>query len=611
MKNRNQYTSAQKSAIMHEEGPAAVFAGPGSGKTFVLTEHIFYLIKSLHIKPQHILVITFTKSAAIHMEERFQQKMKENSSVVFKTFHAFFYQVLSKSKSHASKKILSKKEKDNILKMISFELFSSNESYDDTIEEITQCISRRNEEITWTEKEKKIISIYEEEKKKLHKMDFLDLVYFCYDILLEDESLLKQIRDNYRYILIDEFQDITPMQYKIINLLMKDTKNIFVVGDEDQSIYRFCGSNPNSMQKFLLDYSSAAVYVLSENFRSHKKIIQTSNQLICHNVSRFKKTVIPVSKKEGIVQSKSFQNQKEEIKYILDKIDLYAKEEKNKEKRKEKKSVAIILRTKTYMNYVAYEFYKKEIRLESKYNCSKFYANQRIKDILDYLLFAKEGFLREHLLGILNKPMRYIRTNIFRSTIVDFDEIMIHMENDGKFKDSILKLKREMDLISKMSISGAIHYIRKGIGYDDYLELEANEKYEEFLNWSKELDFLEEEAKRFSSLREFQDYILNVEAYSKQRKEKRMKYDSLLKVEMTTMHAAKGLEFDAVFIMDVNEGNIPHKKAFSDEEIEEERRLLYVALTRAREEVYILYIKEDNKNRHKESRYVKECIVEN
>jgi DNA helicase-2/ATP-dependent DNA helicase PcrA len=484
MKNSNNYTNAQKSAIMHREGPAAVFAGPGSGKTFVLIEHIFYLIDTLHIKPQNILVITFTKAAAVQMEERFFQKVNRRLPIVFKTFHAFFYQVLSQSISHANKKILTVKEKKYIYKLIAIEVFPLLCNSTDLFEQISICISKRKEyrEISKKEndfseaEENKIIQIYEEEKEKLGKIDFIDLVFLCFGVLKREPELLNKTRMQFPYILIDEFQDITPIQYEIMVLLANHSKSIFIVGDEDQSIYRFCGSRPDCMQQFIEDFPQVVQYLLEENFRSSKKIIQSAHRLINQNTGRFDKKVIAQSKNEGEFEVVAFKTKDEEIQYMIKKIYAWGEEEKNKGENESIKTIAIILRTKSSMNQVQLQFIKNRIRIVIKNKEMSFFENQRVKDIYAYLNFVKNGYMREDLLQILYKPMRYIRTNVFRKEKVNFEEVLSYVEEYEPIKDSINKMKIQMNLMKIMSISGAIHFIRTGIGYDSYLKELAIEK---------------------------------------------------------------------------------------------------------------------------------------
>lgn len=620
MKNNYIYTKSQINAIKHDEGPAAVFAGPGSGKTLVLVERIFYLVYTLHVSPKNILVITFTRAAAKQMKERFFQKNEKHLPIVFKTFHAFFYQILSQSISHKNIKIITSKEKTDILNMIAIEVFSSREDNIDLLEQLSLFISKRKDEegqkektsVFSKEEENKILQIYEEEKNKIKKNDFVDLVYLCFEELIKNSRFLEQIRMQFLYVLIDEFQDITPTQYEIIKIIIKKTKNIFIVGDEDQSIYRFCGSRSDCMKQFLFDFPNAKIYLLEDNFRSSKIIVQKAEKLIKNNKNRIEKNILSKCKQEGKFEIIGFLSREEEEQYIIEKIINWEEEAKGKKDNELIKSIAVIARTKSSMRRLQSRFRNNHILVESKQKEENSLQCQIVKDIYAYLNFAKNGYMREDLLKILNKPMRYIRSNIFRNEKVIFEEVLLYIKGNMYIEKRIKKLMFQMNLIKKMSVSGAIHFIRAVIGYDIYLEELASVKNESSKEWFKELDLLEESTRTCTCLNQFEEFIKSDYLNNLcDRKQMKIFYDSFLKVEILTMHAAKGLEFDCVFIMDVNEGNIPHPKALKKLEIEEERRLLYVAITRAKKEAYLLYIDGNENDRHIKSRYIKECMIEN
>lgn len=607
MKNNNLYTEAQKCAIMHGDGPGIVFAGPGSGKTFVLTEHIFYMIYTLGIKPEHILVITFTKAAALQMKARFYQKSKEQLPITFKTFHAFFYQILSWDKTYSSKKILSNQEKIQIIKQIIYRYFSNESDQEELMKEISACISNRymdtknrNIYLYFTrDEEKKIVSYYEEEKGRMKRVDFVDLIYQCLGKIKHDSEFLNKIQRQFSYILIDEFQDITPPQYEIINLIVKKSKNIFVVGDEDQSIYKFCGSKAECMQDFMIDYPNSKIYFLDINFRSKKEIIRYGQNLIRHNPNRIDKDVSAFTEGSGDIIYEGFPSKELEYSYLADQI----KKECIKYSG-EKIKIGIITRTKFDWNQITLYLLKKEISISNINKKKQYLKSEYMEDIISYLKFAYMGNKRSDLVRILNKPIRYLSIKYFRDEVVSFNDIKEEFKNQTKIRHEICKLENQMQFIKHMTLHAAIHFIRKGIGYDQYAKESMINKKENYILIFKELDHLLDLSKYCDSVNDLEESIKSVNMTDV---ETNMKNNNYLTTELRTMHAAKGLEYDMVFILDANEGVIPHVKATKEESIEEERRLFYVAITRAKRDLYILFVSNRNKGQIK-SRYIDECI---
>lgn len=505
MNHKNIYTEAQKSAILHGDGPAVVFAGPGSGKTFVLTERIFYMIYTLGIKPEHILVITFTKAAAKQMKARFYNKSKENLPITFKTFHAFFYQILSQSKIHMHKKIISDKEKMQIIKQIIYLYYSNESDQSELIKEISACLSNRyhssqnNIYSFFSEKEMhEMITFYEEEKEKINRIDFTDLVFLSLGKLKHDPKFLEVIQKQYPYILIDEFQDITLEQYEIICLIASKSKNIFIVGDEDQSIYKFCGSKSNCMRKFICDFVGTKKYFLDMNFRSGGKIIECSRNLIMHNKDRINYNSKSIKKDIGRVCIKNFHSNVEEYNYIVEQIKIFA--EKSKELKQ--LEVGIITRTKSSWNQIQIQLLNNQIEVKNVKLNEKPVNSEYILDILAYLNFAKNGNERKDFIRIVNKPMRYLNMKIFRDERISFSKLKDEFIEQEKILQELIKFENQIRFIRNMSLHGAIHFIRKAVGYDKYAKEHMLENRENYLKKMNELDLLEDVSKHCSSLDE-------------------------------------------------------------------------------------------------------------
>ena len=290
----------QQKAVTHGEGPLLVTAGPGSGKTTVITHHIKFLIDYLGVPPKEILVITFTKSAATEMKERFMRLCDiRNTEVVFGTFHAFFYQILRRSAGFQHDSLLKEKEKYTILRDILRDKkihFYENTYLEDLLGEISQAnnqnsIDKFESALVDQEIFKEVYFEYKRRKSGLHKIDFDDMVTECLSLLRCDRNILQKWQKSFRYILVDEFQDINPMQYEIVKMLAEPHHNIFAVGDEDQSVYSFRGANPKICFSFMEDYPEAKQIFLSVNYRCHKDIVEASKSLISHNRHRFKKEI--------------------------------------------------------------------------------------------------------------------------------------------------------------------------------------------------------------------------------------------------------------------------------------------------------------------------------
>ena len=323
----------QQCAVEHGEGPLLVTAGPGSGKTTVITHHIRYLINNLGIPPEEILVITFTKSAATEMRERFLKLMDDtNTKVVFGTFHAIFYQILRISGGFTHDSILKEKEKyiilRDILKAHKIQFYEKT-FLEDLLAEISQFKNKGNTDSfksSLLEKEQfcLVASEYQKRMESLNKIDFDDMVLRCHDLFLKDKQILYKWQKTFRYILVDEFQDINPMQYEIVKMLGEKHHNIFAVGDEDQSIYSFRGANPSICFQFLKDYPSAKQIFMATNYRCNINIVEGAKKLISHNKERFKKDICAAMNNTGAAEGLSihfFNSEKEQYEEIAQSIN--------------------------------------------------------------------------------------------------------------------------------------------------------------------------------------------------------------------------------------------------------------------------------------------------
>lgn len=471
------FNESQKKAIEFKNGPCLVLSGPGSGKTFVLINRIWTLITKHNINPSNILIITFTRAAANEMKERFEKKLREEEyhlqkSPKFGTFHSIFFEILRNSfgyniKSLANdvelKKILYVTLKD-VLKTDIENNFLSNIFNDINEYKLArECNASFQPRYVDKKTFSKILNAFENKLYFYKKLDFSNMIYMCEKLLRSYKSILKEYQDKFKYILVDEFQDINKSQYDIVKLICK-TKNLFVVGDDDQSIYSFRGSCPGIMKTFLKDYRFAKKICLNINYRSTDNIVRYSKNVIDCNKDRLKKDLVANNKSIGNIFIKGFVDSRDENKYIINKIIEY------------------------------------------------------------------------------------------KNAGISLDDIAI------LYRTNLMAKVLQQDLI-KNNIS--------------YRIKEDNE----------------------------------IEFYEKDKNDKALSNKSILEsVSLMTFHLSKGLEFKIVFIIDANDGIVPHKKSIKSNDIETERRLFYVAMTRAKYNLHIYFtIRRFGKN-YKASRFILEAI---
>lgn len=602
---------SQDSAIKHGDGPCLVLAGPGSGKTYVLTNRILCLIKEKHINPANILVLTFTRAAANEMKQRFLKLSKENSlhlydEPTFGTFHSVFFDILKTNFGYNSKSIIDAEvERDTLYKTVSKFKFNniSNSQIPQILSDIKNyklCIEKNEKYVPQslnTRRFNNIYKLYNQELYNQRKLDFSDMVYKCYELLKDNKAVLKQYQNKYKYILIDEFQDINNLQYELIKLICKN-KNIFVVGDDDQSIYKFRGSHPKIIHDYLKDFKDSKVIYLNENYRCAKQIVNYSKYVINHNIDRFTKNLVPKRDEVGKIEIKSFNDSYDENKYIIDLINNYRMHGKKLS------DIAILYRTNVLSNSIRSFLNKYNIHYTMKNDTNSFYNHFAIKDILSYLRLSINATSYGDLLTIINKPNRYISRNSFINKSLTIENLIKSNHDKEYVIKNLDKLKKDLKIVSRNLTSLAIRYIRKNIYYDKYLFEYCNKNDLSFDEIEESLDALEEEAILYKDIKSFLEYIDKLQN-DKNINTNNNNIDSL---NLSTFHLCKGLEFDTVIIIDSNDGLIPHKKSINDSDIESERRLFYVAMTRAKNNLHILFTTHRFGREYKPSRFIMEAI---
>lgn len=587
-------------AIMHAKGPAMILAGPGSGKTFVIVRRLLQLIKS-GADPSKILVITFTKAAAIEMQIRFL-KLTDNSypEVSFGTFHSVFYQMIRNNSSKASKiQIASLKFRTEIIRDILSFLKSSGQitrdEYEDGLEQIDGILSEISriknldieplecvDSIGLKKVFPSIFSDYNKRLKEFGQIDFDDMIVRCYELLNKNTAVRTFYQGKFEYILIDEYQDINPMQYKVIKLLLGKEKNLFAVGDDDQSIYGFRGSRPEIMLKFMDSFKDygAEMINLDINYRCGSKIVYSALKVIEENKVRFKKSLI-ASKENGIggVYGRVYESRKRQMEAIATFLSAHLNELDD---------IAILFRTNKEAQSLLGVLNEYSIPTNLDNKAVSIYEDKAVKAVLSYISFAINGQKREDYLKIINVPMRYIsRDTADKEIVLEKDVERFYADNYKRIKE-VKKFFSEVNMIKHLRPMLAVKYIRTSVGIDKF--------YPQSLDALSELEKI---ASAYDNAKKFleHDHGEQISAKPKEKCEGRVK--------LLTMHGSKGLEFKYVWLPDLNEGIIPSRSAISSVQIEEERRMLYVAMTRAKTALIMSYIKGTKENPMLPSRFLR------
>ena len=588
------YSSNQKKAIEHGAGPLMVLAGPGSGKTFVITHRIKYLIEGPGINPAHILVVTFSRAAAKEMKDRFE-KLYSKSPVTFGTFHSVFFNLLKTAYGFNSEQIASDELRYTLIKELikrnSIENEDINTLAGNLLNEIALVkqdnISIKNyySNSISSDTFKKIYSDYESELEARGKLDFEDMLSLTYELLSERSDILKAVQNRYRYILVDEFQDINFLQYNIIKLMAGEKQNITVVGDDDQSIYRFRGARPEIMLDFERDFRNVKKVFLDINFRSSTQIVNASAKLISFNSKRFPKSFMAKNGDGAPVSLIEFKNPFLEVNSIIKDIKDYIKSGQDIN------NIAVLYRTNLSPRLLIERLMRNNIPFTIRDAIPNLFDHWVAKDIISYIKLAINMGDKSDLLRISNKPNRYISRDSLSSSRANIETLFDYYDDKSYMIKRIVELREHLRTIKNLKPATALRYIRNVVGYDEYIEEYCDMNGVESDDCYSILGDLENSAAEYNT---FNDWFVHMDEYKDELIEARKKSNENDKgVRLMTFHSSKGLEFDIVYIIDVNEGSVPYKKAKGVDEIEEERRMFYVAMTRARKKLFICYCVEN------------------
>lgn len=608
----------QKEAVKHLDGPMMVLAGPGSGKTTVITYRVKNLIQNYNVPPERILVITFTKTAANEMRERFKN-IAENTyanRVTFATFHSIFFRIIRSALGYKLDNVLKEEERRIILKNIINELDIDYEDEEEFLKDISSEISLMKNELADVQyynsmvcsmdDYKSIINKYETYKSEHNKIDFDDMLCICWRELNKNVQCCEWWQKKYDYILIDEFQDINRVQYETICLLSRKHSNLFIVGDDDQSIYKFRGARPEFLLKFPEDFCNVKTVILDTNYRSTDKIIFLANKIILNNEYRYNKNIIGTGKngkKPILINSENTEEEALLISKYINKLHNNGLKWSD---------IAVIYRT----NIQARAFVDKLMDLNFPFfikdEMPNIYEHWIAKDLLAYIKLSLDLSKNNELERIINKPARYISKLLIQQAKKKQGIILYNLMNLNNTqiwqRERLEELDYHLNALKKLNPFECFKYIRQTINYDEYIKQYANFRKISNKGLFEVADELKEAAKKYNTKEEF---LVHVQNFSEELKNQRLTRNKISNeaITLTTMHGAKGLEFDAVFVISVVEGIIPHEKSKTKDEIEEERRLFYVAVTRAKQFLFISTINTRYEQKVDKSLFLKEIYT--
>lgn len=603
------FNREQEEAITHKGGPLMVLAGPGSGKTLVITYRVKWLIENAGVHPSNILVITFTRAAAEEMKKRFFMfDGMANTPVTFGTFHSIFFMILRYAYRYTAANIIREDVKRRYIKEMT-------ENMELEIEDENEFLSGIINEISYIKGEMMSLSyyhsnncsdelfaqIYEGYEKRLREenlIDFDDMLVFCYELLKEREDIRTLWQNKFQHILIDEFQDINKVQYEIIRMLAGKGDHLFIVGDDDQSIYRFRGARPEIMLGFEKDYPEAKKVILNTNYRCSEEIVEGAEHLISHNTKRFPKNMQAARGSKIPITFRNLKDAGEECTDILKGIRFYYKKGIPLE------DMAVIFRTNTQPRLLVGRLMEYNIPFQMRDVIPNIFDHWIARNILTYIKLAMGNRDRKLFLQVMNRPKRYISRSMITEPQVDLKKLKQQTFGKKWLYEKIDKLEMDLYLLRKMKPYAAIQYIRNGIGYEDYMNEYAQFRRMNPDDLEEVLNQIQESAKEYHS---FEEWFAYIESYGEElRKQMEAGRQQKSGVTLTTMHSSKGLEYEVVFVMDINEGVTPHKKAVKEADLEEERRLFYVAVTRAKTYLFLYSVKELYQKDAQISRYIGE-----
>ena len=604
------FSEEQKKAIDSYEGPFLCLGTPGSGKTTVMIERAVKLIKDHGIAPKNILIITFTKEAAVSMEKRYKAlaaKEGIDGTPRLSTFHAFFYWIVRNVYGFDYNAVLTENEIRDMLRTI---LREREDDYQDNEERLSSLIrqfgiiscdmidinnyySDSISEMGFRE----IYDAYRRKKQTSGKLDFDDMQTMCLKILDENPKVLNRLREIYPFIMVDEFQDTSRIQYEILKRLSNPKNNIFVVGDDDQSIYSFRGARPEVLFSFRKDFKDTEILRLSANYRCPGNIVEASDRLIRNNRKRYEKQPISAAGVEGKIEVIKIPRVNDESLAVIERL----RNARNNGTKFE--DMAVLYRTNESPRRLIYKLKEFDIPFRIRDMVNDIYDHFAVRILLDYMRFASGDNTRRVFLNIMNKPVRYISRDMLVKDKITCEGLLAMTRGRDYLTNNINDLYRQLNVIRRLDPYAASNYIRKAVGIDAYINEYASKRGMDPGEAMDIMDDFMETAKEYESFPELFEYI---DDYRRLIKESETKKEIKDGVSLLTMHSAKGLEFSEVHVIDCINGMIPHRKEKTAAGIDEERRMFYVAVTRSSKNLYLYVPKERSGHETTPSMFIEE-----
>ncbi|MBR0435472.1 MAG: ATP-dependent helicase [Lachnospiraceae bacterium] len=597
------YNKSQQRAIRHKDGPMLVIAGPGSGKTSTLCQRVFNLVSEYGIPENKILVLTFTKKAATHMKERYEMLSKKPSQGRFSTIHSLCYSILSDYRQSKSINLISDTDRDKIIKRLIMDKFGIKDLDESMVHYICKLVYDMSLTVETGRKfNSDIISsgvfvseeglrffydAFQNYKRKYNLIDYDDMLYEVRRILINNKGILEKWQRSFSYILVDEYQDTNEVQFEIIRMLAEYSNNIFAVGDDDQSIYGFRGATPDIMKKFLSCFKDAETVYLDINYRSTPKIIAFCNKLITGSRERMPKVMKPVNENTGNVMIRVYKDQTDQYKKILSEMIKLGYEPRG---------TAVLFRTNMQKDEFLEEMALYPV-LSGNEVCKRPEIYKRIAAfyrVLSKKYIAEDLALSMNLFGGNISPYLMPKR---KEDLRCWPDICMSC-NEEKEASEVNEYINMMDFCEKLNPRIAFLTIAGNKGFVKMIKSE----FEEEVDFKRFFDELKNSINLLlEGCNSFFDAAVKIDKVESERKT-----FGLNSLNVLTMHESKGLEFDNVYIPDLNMGFMPINKASGENGIEEERRLLYVAMTRAKKNLMLSYFATANGRETKASGFIKE-----
>lgn len=617
---------AQIRAVCTTEGPLLVLAGAGSGKTRVLTARTAYMICEQHLPPSAIMLVTFTTKAANEMKGRLLtypgMDSSSISSLVTGTFHSLFYRMIQHfdpDRWHISRLLKWEWQREQIVKEIGREIALDERdfAFDQALQQISywknmllnpKDVQPNNQ---WEERVSYLYFRYEEIKSERRLFDFDDMLVGCHNMLLDNPKLLARYQERFRYFLVDEFQDINKVQYEIIKILSCHTNNICFVGDDDQSIYSFRGSDPSFILQFDKEYPNAKVITLSENYRSSHEIVCTANQVICRNKQRRLKKMNAQYSNETPPLFFFPHDEEEEATMVVEDI------RERIEQGAKPGDFAILYRTHTAARAIFERLTQTGIPFSVEQDNESFYHRRIVRSMLAYLRLSMDSNNEEAMNDLI------VALFLKQGTLQELKAISIledcslvealnHLTNIPPFQQKKLrKVVPLFQLLVSQKPIVALETVEKEMGFDEFLKKRGNEG-NTIEKGSDDIRDLKVVAKKFKTISAFLSHVDQMIQATFEKKQRHLPLDNA--VQLTTIHRSKGLEYKHVYVLGTVDGCLPHDYALDayrngDElPLEEERRLLYVAMTRAKDSLCVSIPEMRRMKKAQPSRFIKHFL---